>query len=207
MNTPREFLFATGNAHKATEMQALADATQPAVRIRGAKEAGGMPHVVEDTGTFVGNATKKARALHALHPDAWVLADDSGLCVDALGGEPGVESANYAGSAAPGPANIEKLLRGLEGVPAARRSAHFVCVLVVVAPGGREFTFEGRVDGVILEAPSGAGGFGYDPVFKPKGFPVSFAELDAGLKNRISHRGRAWGQLAEWMRVDGESGT
>ena len=80
-----------------------------------------------------------------------------------------------------------------------RRRAHFTCVLFVVAPDGREFQFEGRVDGVILEAPSGAGGFGYDPVFKPDGHDASFADLGEAIKNPISHRGRAWAKLAEWL--------
>jgi XTP/dITP diphosphohydrolase len=203
MSAPIEFLFATGNSHKVAELQALADTFRPRVLIRGAREAGGMPPVVEDAGTFAGNAAKKARVLHVVHPGAWVLADDSGLCVDALDGAPGVESANYAGPAAPGAANIAKLLCALDGVPTARRGAHFVCVLYVVLPDGREFGFKGQVDGVILEEPSGAGGFGYDPVFQPTGYRKSFAELGADVKNTISHRGRAWAQLCRWLRAGG----
>ena len=201
MSAPTEFLFATGNAHKVAELQALADAFRPRVRIRGARETGGMPPVVENAGTFAGNAAKKARVLHIVRPGAWVLADDSGLCVDALDGEPGVESANYAGHAAQGSANIAKLLRVLDGVPTARRNAHFVCVLYVVLPDGREFGFKGRVDGVILKEPCGAGGFGYDPVFRPDGHRKSFAELGADVKNTISHRARAWAQLSRWLRA------
>jgi XTP/dITP diphosphohydrolase len=203
MSPTIEFLFATGNAHKVAELQALADAFRPRVRIRGAREAGGMPPVVENAGTFAGNAAKKARVLHMIRPSAWVLADDSGLCVDALDGEPGVESANYASHAAPGTANIAKLLRALDGVPTARRGAHFVCVLYVVLPDGREFGFKGKVDGVILKEPSGAGGFGYDPVFQPVGYRKSFAELGAEVKNTISHRARAWAQLCTWLRAGG----
>ena len=203
MSAPTEFLFATGNAHKVAEMAAIADALGPRVRIRGAKEVGGMPPVVENAGTFAGNAAKKARVLHVVHPEAWVLADDSGLCVDAIDGEPGVESANYAGPAAPGPKNIAKLLRELKGVPAERRRAHFVCVLYVVLPDGREFGFKGRVDGTILNAPRGEGGFGYDPVFRPDGFRKSFAELGAAVKNPISHRGCAWAKLGKWLRDGG----
>lgn len=203
MITPTEFLFATGNAHKVAEMAAIAAALGPRVRIRGANEAGGMPPVNENAGTFAGNAAKKARVMHLVHPEAWILADDSGLCVDVLGGEPGVESANFAGPAAPGGANIEKLLHALEGVPAALRRAHFTCVLYVVLPDGREFGFQGRVDGVILGAPSGTGGFGYDPVFVPDGFKKSFAELGEAVKNPISHRGRAWEKLGKWLREGG----
>lgn len=203
MSAPIEFLFATGNARKVAELQALADAFRPRVRIRGAREVGGMPPVVENAGTFAGNAAKKARVLHLVHPSAWVLADDSGLCVDALDGEPGVESANYAGHAAAGEANIAKLLSALDGVPAARRGAHFVCILYVVLPDGREFGFKGQVNGAILKAPAGGGGFGYDPVFQPTGYRKSFAELGADVKNTISHRGRAWAQLCKWLRAGG----
>ena len=203
MSAPQEFLFATGNAHKVVEMQALADALGPRVRIRGAREAGGMPPVLENAGTFAGNAAKKARVLHLVHPHAWILADDSGLCVDALDGEPGVESANYAGPAAPGHKNIAKLLRALKGVPSGRRRAHFVCVLYVVLPDGREFGFRGHVDGVILDASKGTGGFGYDPVFKPDGYTKSFAELGPAVKNPMSHRGRAWLKLGKWLRDGG----
>jgi len=203
MSAPIEFLFATGNAHKVAELQALADAIGPRVRIRGAREAGGMPPVVEDAGTFAGNAAKKARVLHMVRPSAWVLADDSGLCVDALDGAPGVESANFAGQAAPGEANIAKLLRALDGVPTVRRGAHFVCVLYVVLPDGREFGFKGQVDGLILKEPSGTGGFGYDPVFQPAGYRKSFAELGADVKNTISHRGLAWAKLCKWLRAGG----
>jgi len=199
MSVPSEILLATGNAHKVTEMQALADASGLGLRIRGAKDAGGMPPVEEDTGTFEGNATKKARALQARNPGTWVMADDSGLCVDALDGGPGVESANYAGPAAPGPENVAKLLEALKGLAAELRRARFVCILVIVAPDGRETVFEGHVEGTILDAPRGEGGFGYDPVFKPDGFDGSFAELGAEVKNPVSHRGRAWSHLAAWL--------
>ena len=208
MSVPKEFLFATGNPNKVAEMTAIAAAASeknrcPVVKIRGAAEAGGMPQVVENADTFAGNAAKKARALFARNPGSWILADDSGLCVDALWGRPGVESANYAGPAAPAHRNVAKLLRALEGVPAKQRRAHFECILFVVAPDGREFGFRGSVDGQILEQPGGKGGFGYDPVFKPDGHRVSFAELGAEVKNRISHRGRAWAKLCEWLRGGG----
>lgn len=205
MSVPSEFLFATGNAHKVAEMAAIADAwaqkaKMPTVRIL---RASPMPKVEENTGYFVGNAAKKARALFARNPGRWILADDSGLCVDALWGEPGVESANYAGPAAPGPKNIAKLLRALEGIPMKSRTAHFVCILFVVAPDGREFGFKGHVNGKILEHASGAGGFGYDPVFVPDGFRRTFAQLSVEEKNPISHRGRAWERLGDWMRAGG----
>jgi XTP/dITP diphosphohydrolase len=196
-----EIFFATGNSHKVGEMQALANDSGLAVCLRSAREVGGMPPVSEDTGTFVGNAGKKARALHqAMGGRCWVLADDSGLCVDALGGEPGVESAHYAGPGATSAANIDKLLTKLNGVPALHRKAHFVCVLFIVAPGGLENHFVGRCDGRLLEKERGRGGFGYDPLFVPADNHLTFAELGEDVKNGISHRARAWALFADWWR-------
>ena len=119
-----------------------------------------MPHVVEDTGTFAGNARKKARALRERLPaGAWALADDSGLCVDALGGAPGVESAYYAGPQASGAENLAKLVAVMRDVPDVRRAAHFMCVLVLIGPGGEEHVFEGRCDGRLRREPLGGGRF------------------------------------------------
>lgn len=199
---PVELFLATGNAHKVGEMQSLADASRLALRLRSAKDAGGMPPVPEDTGTFRGNAAQKARALHAkLEERAWVMSDDSGICVDALDGAPGVESANYAGPAAPAGANVAKLLEALQGVPAAQRTAHFICVLCVIAPDGAEHLFEGRCNGRIIESLRGSGGFGYDPVIIPDGYEQTFAELGDAEKNQLSHRARAWTQFAAWWRL------
>ncbi|HVU33452.1 MAG TPA: RdgB/HAM1 family non-canonical purine NTP pyrophosphatase [Opitutaceae bacterium] len=194
--------FASGNAHKAAELQSLADASGVAVNIVSARAVGGMPPVVEDAGTFVGNARKKALALRAQVPaDAWTLADDSGLCVDVLDGGPGVESAYYAGPQGDGAANLAKLVRVLKDVPAARRSAHFTCVLLVAGPAGVEHVFEGRCDGRLLAEPRGGAGFGYDPLFVPTGHESSFAELGDEVKNTLSHRARAWQKLAVWLRA------
>lgn len=193
--------LASGNAHKAEEMNALARASALDVEIVSAKAVGGMPPVVEDAGTFTGNARKKARALQAALPaGAWVLADDSGLCVDALGGGPGVESAYYAGPQGDGAANLRKLVETMRGVPAEKRGAHFVCMLVLVGPGGAEVVCEGLCDGALSDAPRGGAGFGYDPLFVPTGYALSFAELGDAVKNTLSHRGRAWAGLAEQLR-------
>ena len=192
--------LASGNAHKAAEMNALAQSSGLPLVIISAKAVGGMPPVVEDAGTFVGNARKKARALHAiLPPGTWVLADDSGLCVDELGGAPGVESAYYAGPDGDGAANLLKLVEVMAAVPQEQRGAHFVCVLLVMGPGGAEAVFEGRSEGVLGEAPQGGTGFGYDPLFLPAGYTESFAQLGDAVKNALSHRGRAWAQLAAWL--------
>ena len=185
--------LATGNAHKAREFQQLADASGSAVEFVPVTK---MPAVVEDAGTFVGNARKKAVALKAtLPPEAWVLADDSGLCVDALDGAPGVESAYYAGPQGDSAANLAKLVRTLREVPASRRGAHFRCVLVLIDGAGHEHVFEGRCSGQLLHEPRGGSGFGYDPLFVPFGHEKSLAEIGEALKNQLSHRGKAWERL------------
>ncbi len=193
--------LASGNAHKAEEFQALARASGLPILVHSAREVGGMPDVKEDTGTFVGNARKKAQALRSRVPaGAWVLADDSGLCVDVLAGGPGVESAYFAGPQGDSAANLRKLVETLEGVPETQRGAHFRCVLVLLGPAGDECVFEGRVQGVLEKEPRGGAGFGYDPLFRPVGWTQTLAELPAAVKNSLSHRGRAWERLATWWR-------
>jgi XTP/dITP diphosphohydrolase len=201
--------LASGNPHKARELQAMAVAFRRAgsgadVEVVSAAEAGGMPDVVEDTGTFLGNCRKKAQALkERLGPEAWVLADDSGLCVDALGGLPGVDSAYYAGPQGDSAANLAKLVDVMRGVTDARRGAQFVCVLVLAGPAGLEKHFEGRCHGRLRHEPAGSGGFGYDPLFVPDGYTLTTAELDPEEKNRISHRGRAWAECVGWLAARG----
>jgi XTP/dITP diphosphohydrolase len=198
------FYLASGNAHKVAELQSLAHASALRVTIHSAREVGGMPNVIEDSGTFVGNARKKALALYARVPAAgWALADDSGLCVDILDGAPGVESAYYAGPEANGAANLAKLISALRDVPDAQRGAEFRCVLVVIGPNGAEHVFEDACRGRLLRAPKGGAGFGYDPIFVPEGFEQTYSELGAAVKNGISHRARAWAKLAEWVRGRG----
>ncbi len=197
-----KLFLASGNAHKAAELQALALAGGLDVEIVSARAVGGMPEVVEDTGTFVGNARKKALALRTKLPvDAWALADDSGLCVDALGGAPGVESAYYSGPQGDGAANLQKLVTVMSDVPDARRGAYFVCVLLLRGPEGAEMIFEGRCLGRLQHEPRGGAGFGYDPVFVPAGQTLSFSELGEAMKNSLSHRARAWTLLANWVRA------
>ena len=193
--------LASGNAHKAEEFAALAAQAGLPLEIVSARDAGGMPAVVEDTGTFTGNARKKAQALQAKLPaGSWILADDSGLCVDALEGGPGVESAYYAGPQGDGAANLRKLVQTMRGVPPERRGAHFVCVLFLLGAAGYEQVFEGRCKGRLREQPAGGAGFGYDPLFVPTGWSQTFAEMPEAAKNQLSHRGRAWAQLVEWWR-------
>ncbi|HTB62536.1 MAG TPA: RdgB/HAM1 family non-canonical purine NTP pyrophosphatase [Opitutales bacterium] len=200
MKTSTQIFLATGNAHKLQEFQQMFAAAALPWTIAGAAELGGMPPVEENAGTFSGNAMLKARALQKLAPKGvWVLADDSGLEVQALGGAPGVYSARYAGAGAKDGANTEKLLRTLEIIPDESRSARFVCVLALLGPGGEEKIFEGECRGRIGRTLAGGGGFGYDPVFFPDGFDKTFAELGDDVKNKISHRGRALKQLFVYL--------
>jgi len=190
--------LATGNAHKMGEFQALADAAGGGIQLMAAPC---MPAVAEDTGTFVGNARQKARAVQALLPDtAWVLADDSGVCVDALGGAPGVESAYFAGPEHDSAANLKRLTTVMQGVPLGQRGATFRCVLVLLGPADREFVAEGRCEGTLRLLPVGGYGFGYDPLFEPLGYTQTYAELNQATKNKISHRGRAWAELLARLR-------
>ena len=159
------------------------------------------PEGVEETAPdFIGNALIKVRAIAARHRGAWCLADDSGLEVAALGGAPGVRSARYAGEPSDTAANNALLLRNLAGTE--DRVANFTCAIALVDPEGAEHTVEGKCFGRIALGPSGAAGFGYDPLFIPDGYEKSFAELTAGEKNAISHRGRA---LAAASHVLGKS--
>lgn len=199
-----DIYLASGNAHKVAEFgQLLASAPgdlASRIRIRSAKEAGGMPKVEEDTGTFEGNALKKAMALRGIIPaGAWALSDDSGLCVDHLGGAPGVESAYYAGPQGDSAANLRKLVDVMSTVPEGRRAAHFRCLLCLVAPDGTARYFDGRCEGRLAFQPAGGAGFGYDPLFIPQGHAQSFAELGEAVKNQLSHRGRAWKQLEAFL--------
>ena len=184
---------ATHNAHKLREIGEML----PGFEIRSED-----PDVEETAPDFAGNALIKARAVAAAHGGCWVMADDSGLEVAALGGEPGVRSARYAGEPSSTPANNALLLKNLEGVT--DRRANFTCCVALVDPEGEEHVLTGRCYGVIAESASGGGGFGYDPLFIPDGHSKSFAELSADEKNAISHRGRA---LAEVKKaIQGFSG-
>lgn len=198
----RRLLLATGNAHKAEEFARMfAEAGLPC-EVASARSVGGMPVVPETAGTFAGNARLKAEALRLLAPEgAWVLADDSGLSCDALGGAPGVDSAIYAGPRATDAENRSKLLQALKGVPPARRTARFTCHLVLLGPEGEDAEFTGHCEGSILEGERGAGGFGYDSLFMPAGCSETFGELPAATKDALSHRARAFAALATWLRL------
>ncbi|MEZ5278563.1 MAG: RdgB/HAM1 family non-canonical purine NTP pyrophosphatase [Opitutaceae bacterium] len=203
-----KLFLASGNRHKLGEVAAILRDAGLTVDLNGADAIGGMPDVDEDAGSFAGNARKKARALADRVPaGSWVLADDSGLCVDFLKGAPGVISSRFAGPDASDCDNTRLLLERLSGIPEAERSAHFRCVLILLGPDGEEALFDGRCHGRIAAEPSGYGGFGYDPVFVPDGHSVSFAELDADAKNRISHRAVALAQMVDWLLQSSPSET
>ena len=160
------------------------------VAVRSLAEFPGAPAVIEDGWTYRENALKKAWAA-AKFTGKPALADDTGLEVDALGGQPGLYAARFAGEGCTFQDNVRKLLRLLEGVPPQRRGARFVCVMALVDPGGREQVVEGELHGQIAEAPAGDSGFGYDPVFYVPEVGKTLAELTPAEKNRMSHRGRA----------------
>lgn len=196
-----DLFIATGNAHKVEELQTLLSSGRPDIQVHSAKALGGMPHVVEDEDTFEGNALLKARALRKISNGQPVLADDSGLCVDALKGAPGIYSARFAGPDASDADNRKKLLEALEDIAEDKRAAHFACVLAYIDSSGKEHTFAGKCHGEITLAEHGKGGFGYDPVFRPGGFQETFGSLPADTKNRLSHRAKALQALLGFLRV------
>ena len=182
-------VIASNNKNKVREIkEILGDRFDAVIPMR---EAGIELDVVEDADSFMGNARKKAVEAAALLPDEAVLADDSGLCVDALGGAPGVYSARYAGEGHDDAANRKKLLEALSDVPFSERNAHFACAMVLIRPGCGEINAYGRVDGKILFEERGENGFGYDSLFLYEPENLSFAEIDAERKNAVSHRRNA----------------
>ena len=185
-------IFATNNAHKVEEVQAVLG---DAFHLRTLAECGITEEIPETADTLEGNALQKARFVHE-RTGADCFADDTGLEVDALCGAPGVHSARYATDGHDFAANNRLLLHNLEGV--GDRRAHFRTVIALILDG-REYLFEGRVDGHIAEVEAGCEGFGYDPLFVPEGFERSFAEMSAEQKNAISHRGRAVRKLVEFL--------
>lgn len=201
---PRTLLLASGNRKKLGELQRLL--APLGIELRSPADVGGLPEVDEDAPTFAGNAEKKARSA-ALATGLWSLGDDSGLCVDALDGAPGVRSARFAGAHGDDAANNAKLLAELRGVPAERRGARFVCAVALARPDGTiDAVLEGEARGRILDEPRASGGFGYDPLFRfdEPGHAATgkvFAELSGAEKGAVSHRGRALARLAEHLAV------
>lgn len=198
-----DLLIATGNPGKVREFKRLlADLTQ--LRLLSLSDLNLTElNVVEDGATFADNALIKARA-YAAASGLPVLADDSGLEVDHLGGDPGIFSARYAGPSATDTQNNEKLLQALRGVAEPQRTARYRIALVYLELSPSEqtsFLAEASCEGHILASPSGDGGFGYDPLFRPLGYSCAMAELEPDEKARISHRGKVASDLAQWLRL------
>ena len=191
-NNMQEIVFATNNQHKLEEIRRIVG---DKFIILSLSDIGCHEEIPETASTLSGNALLKARYVKR-HYGYDCFADDTGLMVDALGGAPGVYSARFAGPAHDSAANMELLLRRMDG--AVNRSARFVTVIALLLDG-EEHLFEGKVEGEILSAPQGTAGFGYDPVFKPAESPVSFACMSADDKNAISHRGRATALLLDYL--------
>ncbi|GAA1931829.1 RdgB/HAM1 family non-canonical purine NTP pyrophosphatase [Streptomyces sodiiphilus] len=188
-------VLATRNQHKIGELRAILTGAGLAVELLGADEVPGAPEVPETGVTFAENALLKAHAL-ARASGLPAVADDSGLCVDVLGGAPGIFSARWAGRHGDDRANLELLLAQLEEIGAPHRGAHFACAAALALPDGTERVAEGRLRGTLRHTPAGEGGFGYDPVLQPDGDTRTCAELTPGEKNAISHRGKAFRALA-----------
>jgi len=188
-------LLATRNKGKVEELRQILAAAAPHVELVGLDAVPEYPETPETELTFAGNALLKSRDGMA-HTGLATIADDSGLAVDALNGMPGVLSARWAGSAKDDAANNALLLDQLADVPDDLRGGKFVCAAAIVWPDGRELVVHGEMPGRIGREPKGANGFGYDPLFTPDGFDRTSAELSADEKNAISHRGKAFRELA-----------
>ncbi len=193
----KRIVVASSNPGKLVEIREVLDGSGVDLVAQGAL---GIADAAETASTFVENALLKAR--HATRASGLpALGDDSGICVDALGGAPGLYSARYAGRHGDSAANIDKLLAALRGLPESRRGADFYCVIVLLrhCEDPEPLIAEGRWRGRILEARRGSGGFGYDPVFFDPTLDAGAAELDAATKNRVSHRGQALARLRELL--------
>ena len=193
---PHTLVLATRNQGKITEFRRILEELAPGqIELIGVDQ---FPHLVDvdETGaTFEENSLLKARyTCQATGLPA--IADDSGLCVDALNGDPGIFSARWAGVHGNDQANLEKVLAQLKDVPDEKRTAYFICVASLVLPDGREQVAEGRFEGRILHAPVGTNGFGYDPIFQPLGLSISSAQMSAQEKDLVSHRGKSLRAIA-----------
>ena len=195
-----KLILATSNKDKAREIAEILSDTPFVVTTM--KEEGFDPDIVEDGKTFEENALIKARTVHALAQNAYVMADDSGLCIDALDGAPGIYSARFCGEDSTYPEKFAKIFEMLKDVPEEKRTAKFVCSIAVVRPDGSEFTVRGEVCGVLHEKPEGDGGFGYDPIFYVPEFGMTTAQMTKEQKNSISHRGKASRAMADILRSE-----
>jgi XTP/dITP diphosphohydrolase len=191
-----KLVLATRNQGKIVEFRRILDAIAPdAIELVGVDQFPDLVDVEETGTTFEENSLLKARYT-CQTTGLPAIADDSGLCVDALNGDPGIYSARWAGKHGDDQANLEKVLEQLKDVPDEKRTAYFVCVASLVLPDGREHVAEGRFQGHILHAPVGDNGFGYDPIFQPLGLSISSAQMSAEEKDLVSHRGKSLRSIA-----------
>lgn len=197
--TADRLVLATRNAGKVTELRAILGEAGVAAALLGADAFPDVPEVPETGVTFAANALLKAHAL-AQATGLPAVADDSGLCVDVLGGAPGIFSARWAGRHGDDAANLALLLAQLSDVAPEHRAAHFACAAALALPDGTERVAEGRLEGTLRYEPAGSGGFGYDPILQPLGDDRTCAELTPAEKNAISHRGKAFRALAPAVR-------
>ncbi len=193
----QKIVFASKNIGKLLELNALLEGMD--FELLSLADYPDLPAIEEDGESFFENSLKKARAISEL-TGMTVIADDSGLEVQYLGGRPGIYSARYSGEGATDERNICKLLKELEGVQPENRGAAFRCVLVLYRPDGTYDEFQGELAGTISLNPSGTEGFGYDPVFLVPEYGVTVAQLDLATKNRISHRGKAFAKLKDRLQ-------
>ncbi len=192
-------VLATKNRHKLEELHRILDAAGLDVELLGADAFPDLPDVPETESSFAGNALLKAREIARI-TGLPAIADDSGLCIDALNGMPGIFSARWSGRHGDDAANLALVLGQLSDVPDRRRGASFQCAAAIALPDGTERVVEGSIDGSIIREPRGTNGFGYDPIFVPLGYAVTTAEMDSDEKDAISHRGRALQALAPVVR-------
>ncbi len=200
MSDSIQLWIATGNKGKLEEYT-LASKPFPQIELHSQAELKSFTPRPEDGATFLDNARIKAKSVKALKPDCFVLGEDAGLEVDALGGLPGVHTARYAGPHARDSENIAKLLKMLQIRSTGNRGAQFKCVSVVLTPTGEEWIFEGTLKGTIAPKPLGQMGFGYDPVFIPEGETKTLAELGPGYKIKKSHRAVAYSEFFKKLNL------
>jgi XTP/dITP diphosphohydrolase len=192
----KKLVIATRNAGKIVEFRRILDSiSQGAIELVGIDQFPELVDVEETGSTFEENALLKARYTTTM-TGLPAISDDSGLCIDALGGAPGIYSARWAGKHGNDKANLEKVLDELKEVADEKRGAHFICVAALVMPDGREKVAEGRFEGTILHRAIGDQGFGYDPIFRPLGMSISSAQLNAEEKDAVSHRGKSLRAIA-----------
>jgi XTP/dITP diphosphohydrolase len=199
MSTPPRLIIATRNRHKTAEIRSMVGGRFEVLDATSFPE---FPEVEETGTTFLENATLKAEAISRVAA-GWVLADDSGLEVDALAGRPGVFSSSFGGVEGDHPRNNARLIAEMAGV--SNRGARFRCTMVLACEGRAVADFSGTVEGRIANGPAGGGGFGYDPLFVPDGQDLSFAELGETVKNTMSHRARALEQAVKWLEANARS--